>query len=119
MGGTGTRSGEDTNNAKYWSEVAQAASALTFDNVPTKGSLNPVRSNGIYEAIGKRITGTISGNKLVMTDSEITNNSVIEGPYVDGMYLAIKSFSQSGTTITFTFYNTSGNGKGAIAWIRN
>lgn len=118
-GGTGTRPGEDTDNAEYWAHQAASASGLVFDNVPTKDSSNPVRSSGIYDAIGKRLTGTITGNTLIMTDPEIGFDSVIEGPYVDGKYMRIANFTQSSEhTIVFTFEDLTGDGLDAIAWIR-
>ena len=119
QGGTDTRPGEDTDNAKYWAAQAQASSMVSYDEAPTKDSLNPVRSRGIYDAIGKRITGVVHGDTLELQDDEITNDSVIEGPYIEDKYMRIADFVQNGTTLTFTFNDLTGDGKNAIAWIRS
>ena len=44
VGGTGTRAGEDTDNAKYYAEQAKAASGITIDEDFDKESLNPVQN---------------------------------------------------------------------------
>ena len=49
VGGTGTRAGEDTDNAKYYAEQAKAASGITIDDGFDKDSLNPVQNRVISE----------------------------------------------------------------------
>jgi hypothetical protein len=51
-------------------EVEGKQDALTFDDVPTKNSNNPVKSNGIYDAILNVLpTDSASGNPCVITDA--------------------------------------------------
>ncbi len=60
VGGTGTRSGEDTNNAKYWSTVAQAIAGggvYTFNG--RSGAVIP--TSGDYSADMVTYDGTDSG----------------------------------------------------------
>ena len=60
VGGTGTRTGEDTNNAEYWARAAQAAADLEFMENDRMGigkpdKLTAVASNGTFTALGVAI----------------------------------------------------------------
>ena len=46
VGGTGTREGEDTNNAKYWSDKAKEAAGGDFVPTSEKGAANGVATLG-------------------------------------------------------------------------
>lgn len=61
VGGTGTRSGEDTNNAKYWSEQAQAAAQ--------GGILNTTNTTAQATSANESLTGTVNLHKVSKTGS--------------------------------------------------
>lgn len=85
-GGTGTREGEDTNNAKYWAQVAQAGGSgtgyvigdgLKVDldtntlsvntaNTVQDGNQNPVTSDAVYQVVGDINTALDSLNGEVV-----------------------------------------------------
>lgn len=67
VGGTGTRPGEDTDNAKYWAEQAQAVVGGDF---ATKNELAAKVSMVITEIPKGRMRGDVDG------DGKITNNDV-------------------------------------------
>lgn len=55
VGGTGTRPGEDTNNAKYWAGVAQGAACgvvITFNG--RSGAVTPQKGDYTAEMVGAR-----------------------------------------------------------------
>lgn len=104
VGGTGSRSGEDTNNAKYWSEQAQGAvTGVTSFNgrigavVPTNGdySINQISNNGasgqvpLSDGNGGWTMGTPStvGDLDDLSDVNITSPS-------DGQTLVYDSANQ-------------------------
>ena len=67
-GGTNIAITGDYTNG-YGDTLHSKQNVLTFDNVPTSGSDNPVKSNGIYEAIMDVLpVDTESGNPCVITD---------------------------------------------------
>ena len=68
VGGTGTREGEDTNNAKYWAEHAKEVAGGDF---ATKSDLAAKPSMVIAEIPKGRMRGDVDG------DGEITQNDVI------------------------------------------
>lgn len=94
-------------NAEYYTKaeidilLAQKQNVLTFDDTPTENSINPVTSDGIYDAISDVVkfangtigagnstvtlsyTGTlvyafaVSNGKEIVLDKTINNNSVV------------------------------------------
>ena len=50
-GNTGTREGENTNNARYWANKAQTAAQITVDDHLDPVSTNPVENRAVYEAL--------------------------------------------------------------------
>ena len=73
---------------------------LTFDNAPTSGSSNPVKSSGIYTALqGKQSSLTFDS-----TPTQGSNNPVTSG----GIYTAIQQ-SGGGGTITMDDVPTAGS----------
>lgn len=50
-GNTGTREGENTNNARYWANKAQTAAQITVDDHLDPISTNPVENRAVYEAL--------------------------------------------------------------------
>lgn len=104
VGGTGTRTGEDTNNAKYWSEQAQGAvtGVISFNGrigavVPTNGdyNINQISNNGtsgqvpLSDGNGGWTMGTPStvGDLDDLSDVNITSPS-------DGQTLVYDSANQ-------------------------
>lgn len=78
VGGTGTRTGEDTNNAKYWSEQAQGAvtGVISFNGrigavVPTSGDYSITQIDGSGTA-GK-VAVTDGNGHMVLTDTGQAN----------------------------------------------
>ena len=67
VGGTGTREGEDTNNAKYWSEQAEAAAGGGVTSFKGRtGSVTPASGDYTAEMVGaysKEETDTLLQNK--------------------------------------------------------
>lgn len=67
VGGTGTREGEDTNNAKYWSEQAQSA-------VSGVASFNG-RTGAVVSATGDYTTQTVTRSGTPLEDSLVALES--------------------------------------------
>lgn len=86
---------------------------LTFDNVPTSGSTNPVKSDGIYQALaGKQNTLTFDTTPTENSTNPVTSDGVydalqaVEGDIPDVSNLATKTELQTGlagkqNTLTF------------------
>lgn len=70
------------------------------------------------DALGKKITSTVSGDSVSFVDSSISATSVIDGPYIADVLMGIDDVEVSGTTITYTFDSSDANGKTAYIWIR-
>lgn len=77
-------------------EIAGKQDALTFDDVPMDGSNNPVKSNGIYDALNSKVDK--NGTDRLMTADEGTKLTgiaagaqvnVLEGVQVNGSDLPI------------------------------
>lgn len=60
VGPNGTGTGTDTNNAKYYAEIAESVTGLIVDTYPTQGSGHVVTSGGVYEYIQDSISGILS-----------------------------------------------------------
>lgn len=101
---------------------------VTIDNI-IKQLTNPKKRITVedlsyfYENIknnefGTKVNATVSGASLSFTNSNITSNSIIDGPYIADVLVGLKTVSQSGTTITYTLSNSSANGKNAYIYIR-
>lgn len=61
VGGTGTRTGEDTNNAKYWSEQAQNAAGGGVSSFNGRaGAVTPQKGDYTAEMVGADETGAAS-----------------------------------------------------------
>jgi len=99
VGNTGIRDGEDTNNSKYWSELAQRVvesageggiipvGTITFSNLPTSGMKTGYMYNisdaftsdarfedggGLYYAAGANVYYTAGGKWDVLTGVQVT-----------------------------------------------
>lgn len=130
VGGTNTRTGEDTNNSKYWSDKAQEAydalgsalvpkGTITFANLPNladvkQGWMYNISDAFISDARFKDGAGKSYGegsNVYAIEDSQTSQKywdvlSPISGPKVTYKTGTLTSGS---TTITFTGMPTSGN----------
>lgn len=73
VGGTGTRAGEDTNNAKYWAEQAQ--SSASGDYLPITG-------------------GTLKGELFLVGMAPTADNSATSKSYVDGKVTTVDTLAQ-------------------------
>lgn len=71
VGGTGTREGEDTNNAKYWAEQAKEVAGGDF---ATKADLAAKVSMVIAEIPKGRMRGDIKGTGKVGTSTDLTSS---------------------------------------------
>ena len=91
VGGTGTRYGEDTNNAKYYAEQAQSISQGQLGWYPTSQALrsaHPTGKNGQWAIIG--ITDTIwtwdsDTNAWVDSGAQVDLSNYLTGPQVNAI----------------------------------
>lgn len=67
---------------------------------------------------GTQVSATVNGTSLSFTDNSITNDSIIDGPYIADVLVGLKAVSQSGITITYTLSNNSADGKNAYIYVR-
>lgn len=82
--------------------IATKQDTLTFDSTPQSGSLNPVRSGGIYtELAGKQDVLTFDITPTAGSDNPVTSN---------GIYEAIEGATTKSTTITIANTDWSGTG---------
>ena len=77
-------------------------------------------TDGNGNTFGNKLTATVSGTSLVFSDSSILNTSIIEGPYIlDGWTgITAVSYNSSNNSITYTFSDSSCDGKSAIIFVR-
>ena len=80
------------------------------------GAHNDTSGTSLYAPIAKA-TGTVSGVSLAITDANITGNNMVDGPDVDGLAMPYTAVSISGTTVTYTFADSSADTKGAYVLI--
>ena len=80
------------------------------------GAHDYTSGTSLYAPIAKA-TGTVSGSTLAITDANISGDNMIDGPYVDGLAMPYTAVSVSGTTVTYTFFNTSADTKDAYVLI--
>ncbi len=68
-----------------------------------------------------KISATVSGSSVSFTDNSLTSTSVIDGVYVTDVivFVAGCSYNSSTHTVTYTFKDSSANGKTAYIWVRN
>lgn len=105
-------------NAVITAALAGKQDTLTFDDVPTDGSNNPVKSNGIYDALALKQDKT--DNSLQTTDKTIPGaiNEVKSGlidvdvalSVPDGTgknLLAIPDYENTYSGVTYTINNTA------------
>lgn len=92
VGGTGTRTDEDTNNAKYWSEQAQGA----IDELSSNFSVESTTANGLrYWKFGRVVMVCFDANNITATANT-------PFAYIPSGYLPIYEFS-----VRETFNNKS------------
>ncbi len=126
VGGTGTREGEDTNNAKYWAEQAQQAAGggvVSFNG--RAGSVVPQAGDYNKEMVGLgSVDNTSDTDKPVSTkqqaaldgkQAKITANGILKGDGNGGVSAATKGTDYAGAseTVTATLLAASWTGDAA------
>lgn len=61
--------GLGTSGATVWTSIQNK---LTFDTVPTDGSVNPVESNGIFDALASKVDDSEMANYLALTGGDMS-----------------------------------------------
>lgn len=125
VGGTGTREGEDTNNAKYWAEQAQQAVGGVVSFNGRAGSVVPQAGDYDKEMVGLgNVDNTSDVNKPVSTkqqaalngkQAKITANGLLKGDGAGGVTTATKGTDYAGAseTVTATLLAASWTGDAA------
>ena len=137
VGGTGTRDGEDTNNAKYWCEQAQEAGqgVSSFNNrtgavVPQSGdySADMIADLPIHNVVGTEEDPidllAARPNGVYLFSGEFVDRSEefdAAFPMFLGVWESIKTnitmfFTYVGTTQGFTYYLNFSNSSTTILW---
>ena len=78
----------------------------------------PVKDQVASKISGKKVAGTVSSTSVTFTDSALTSDSIIDGPYVAGYVMGIASVTPSTGSVTFTFTSADADGETAYIWIR-
>lgn len=73
---------------------------------------------GEMEDMGTKVSSTVSDDTVSFTNAAITNNSIIDGPYIADVLVGLVEAEQTGTTVTFTLTDDSADGKNAYIWVR-
>lgn len=73
---------------QYVDSAVIPTKALIFDTIPTKDSLNPVTSGGIYEFIQNAISDYFHEHLIPLTQEEY---DAIENPDADKYYFIVES----------------------------
>lgn len=130
VGGTGTRAGEDTNNAEYWAGQAQAAagSAVSSFNgrtgavVPQSGDYTAAMVGALAQdgtAVAAQTAGTCTGNAATATSaSTCTGNSATATKLATPVSIGNASFdgSENLTAAQIGFVPSTGGGfSGSVA----
>lgn len=126
VGGTGTREGEDTNNAKYWAEQAQQAAGggvVSFNG--RAGSVVPQAGDYNKGMVGLgNVDNTSDADKPVSTkqqaalddkQAKITASGLLKGDGAGGVSAATKGTDYAGAseTVTATLLAASWTGDAA------
>lgn len=125
VGGTGTREGEDTSNAKYWAEQAQQAVGGVVSFNGRAGSVVPQAGDYDKGMVGLgNVDNTSDVNKPVSTkqqaalngkQAKITANGLLKGDGAGGVTTATKGTDYAGAseTVTATLLAASWTGDAA------
>ena len=122
VGGTGTRAGENTNNAKYWSEQAKSIAGGDFVTAEeAQGYANTAETNAKAYTDEKApfiVTLDPNTNTLDKTYDEITaalaaGKQVLLHSTASGFYLPYTT-TVSGDTSRHLFSRTAGENRGAL-----
>ena len=98
-GGTGTREGEDADNAKYYMEQAKAASGgdyITKVSPATEGNIPTLTADGQLVDSGKKAEDM--GGAFIITYDRTTNTA-------DKTYAEIKSAHEAGKQVQLIYHN--------------
>ena len=90
------------------------ADLSTFTVGQTTYNIKDTTARGL---LGTKVTGTVSGNTLAFTNSKISNNVEIDGPYVQNNLIGLESVVFNGTTVTYTLENETADGASAYIWV--
>ena len=117
---TGKVGGNDISLASL---QAGKQNVLTFDNVPTDGSNNPVRSNGIYDALAEKAdkNGFINGSMKLVTDATVIEKVPYNLRSSGGKVGAVCQNTDKivGGTIAWNQIFTNGNFADTSGWSKN
>lgn len=104
-------------------QINNKQGALTFDNLPTSGSDNPVKSGGVYTEAGNLAAG------MAILANNNTHAAIASGQYVyvrghstlaEGLYTANAAIAANGTLSTSNLTAVSGGGlNGLLEQIAN
>ncbi len=121
IGGTGTRSGEDTNNAKYWSKVAENVAGGGVNSFNGRaGAVTPAKGDYTAEMVGADKSGaaaTVQGNldthtgnttAHVTADEKSKWNAKSEKTNSFTVTLYASSWSSNSQTVSDSNFITSG-----------
>ena len=86
VGGTGTRQGEDTNNAKYWSERAQSASFQQSDWTENDPENSSYIAHKPFKTVGTGLS--VDGNGALNADGVSSYNDLSNKPQINGNVLS-------------------------------
>lgn len=122
-GGTNTRPGEDTDNAKYYMEQARAMAQLDFMTTSTLGIGKPdgmtaVATNGTFTVNGVAIYSTINSEGTEYGDDWLKYGSTVITPSAIQMYLVYIDSKPSLWTwdgAQYVMVSASGNGGGFVS----
>lgn len=95
VGGTGTRQGEDTNNAKYWSERAQSTSLAQSDWTENDDTDPSYIAHKPFKTIGSGLS--VNNQGVLSADGVSSYNDLSDKPQINGNTLTgSKTSSQLG-----------------------
>ena len=115
---------EDDNDLIIRSELATKQNILTFDNVPTENSTNPVKSGGVYSALTEKQNAMTAGDYISIANNEISVDREIPSviaeyeiktePMVEGQAFISVTKTVNGEVVLTQKYgsNTAGIGQG-------
>ena len=88
VGGTGTRSGEDTNNAKYWSERAQSTSLAQSDWTEDDTTSSSYINHKPFKTVGTGLSVDSNGALNVSNPGTTNYNDLSNKPSINGIALS-------------------------------
>lgn len=99
----------DYTNSQIDTMLAAKQAALTFDSMPTDGSTNPVRSNGIYDFVNSSVS-TSTAN-FIGTFNSVAELEAYSGTITNNDYAFVISTDSAGNTV-YNRYKYNGSAWG-------